>query len=104
MKLPVDLMYGIGEVEEVPVPIYMQRLKEALQEAYALVRDKCITEHRRQKAIYNEKINGKPFETGDLVWLHSLAVPRGRSRKLHHPWKAPRERRPTDFYGQYVTH
>ena len=28
---------------------------------------------------------------GDLVWLHSPAVPRGRSRKLHCPWKNPIE-------------
>ena len=76
-------------MEEVPIPIYMQRLKEALQEAYTLVRDKCNTEHRWQKAIYDEKINWKPFETGNLVWLHSPAVPRGQSQKLHCPWKGP---------------
>jgi len=89
VKLPVDLMYGTGEVAEVPVPAYVQRLKEALREAYALVRDRCDTEHRRQKALYDEKVHGKPFERGDLVWLHSPAVPRGQSRKLHRPWKGP---------------
>ena len=26
---------------------------------------------------------------GDLVWLHSPVVPRGSSRKLHHPWTGP---------------
>ena len=73
VKLPVDLMYGTGEVAEVPAPMYVQRLKDALREAYALVRDKCATEHRRQKGIYDEKINGNPFmiNSGDLVWLHS---------------------------------
>lgn len=25
----------------------------------------------------------------DLVWLHSNAVPQGKSKKLHHPWKGP---------------
>ena len=64
-------------MEEVPIPIYMQRLKEALQEAYTLVRDKCNTEHRWQ------------IETGNLVWLHSPAVLRGQSQKLHRPWKGP---------------
>ena len=34
-------------------------------------------------------MHGKPFSPGESVWLHSAAVPRGRSRKLHHPWKGP---------------
>ena len=73
VKQPVDLMYGTCEVAEVPIPTYVQRLKDVLREAYALVRDKCATEHRRQKGIYDEKINGNPFKSGDLVWLHSPA-------------------------------
>ena len=62
VKLPVDLMYGTGEVAEVAVPMYVQRLKDTLREAYALVRDKCATEHRQQKGIYDEKINGKSLQ------------------------------------------
>eukprot|EP00731_Ephydatia_muelleri_P021521 Em0014g112a len=54
-----------------------------------LLREKCQAEHKRQKALYDERVHGKPFSPGDLVWLHSPAVPRGRSRKLHHPWKGP---------------
>ena len=29
------------------------------------------------------------FREEDLVWLHCPAVPRGRSKKLHRPWKGP---------------
>ena len=36
----------------------MQRLKEDLQRSYQLVRDRCMTEHKRQKAIYDEKGHG----------------------------------------------
>ena len=32
---------------------------------------------------------GKPFVTGDLVWLFYPAVPRGHSKKHHHPWSGP---------------
>ena len=35
-KLPIDLMYGSGRTEEVPVPEHV---------AYSLVRDRCRTEH-----------------------------------------------------------
>ena len=89
VKLPVDLMYGSSKIEEVPVQEYVQKLKEDLQSSYQLVRDRCVTEHKRQKAIYDEKFHGAPFNQGDLVWLHSPAVPRGLSRKLHCPWKGP---------------
>ena len=89
VTLPVDLMYGISHEEEVLLLEYVERLKERLRGAYALVRERCGTEHRRQKAIYDEKVHGAPFNPGDLVWLHSPAVPRGLSRKLHRPWKGP---------------
>ena len=29
------------------------------------------------------------YKVGDLVWLHCPAVARGKSRKLHRPWKVP---------------
>ena len=67
----------------------MQKLKDGLENAYCLVRERCEAEHKRQKSIYDEKVHGKPFNCGDLVWLYSLAVPRGKSRKFHHPWKGP---------------
>ena len=89
VKLPVDLMYGSSKMKEVPVQEYVQRLKKDLRRSYELVRDRCVTEHKRQKAIYDEKVHGAPFNQGDLVWLHSPAVPRGLSRKLHCPWKGP---------------
>eukprot|EP00731_Ephydatia_muelleri_P039068 Em1080g2a len=37
----------------------------ALQEAYALVREHCQAEHRRQKELYDEKVHGKPFSPGE---------------------------------------
>ena len=47
-----------------------------------LVREQYKAEHRRQKALYDEKAHGKPFRPGDTVWLFSPAIPRGRSKKL----------------------
>ena len=44
---------------------------------------------QRQKALYDDKVHRKPFAVGDRVWLHSPVVPRGKSRKLHHPWTGP---------------
>eukprot|EP00731_Ephydatia_muelleri_P017953 Em0010g1051a len=88
-KLQIDLMYGTNQMEPNTTSEYARCLKDALQEAYALVRERCQAEHKRQKELYDQKVHGKPFSPGELVWLHSTAVPRGRSRKLHHPWKGP---------------
>ena len=88
-KLPIDLMYGTNQMEPNTTSEYARCLKDALQEAYALVRERCQAEHKRQKELYDQKVHGKPFSPGELVWLHSTAVPRDRSRKLHHPWKGP---------------
>ena len=70
----------------------LQQLLSSFHDAYALVREHSIGEHRRQKAIYDEKVRGKPFNLGDLVWLHSPAIPRGQcktraSRKMTIPSK-----------------
>ena len=37
----------------------------------------------RQKELYDRKAHGELFKQGDLVWLHTPAVSRGKSRKLH---------------------
>ena len=91
VKLPIDLMYGTNQMEPNTTSEYARCLKDALQEAYALVRERCQAEHKRQKELHDQKVHGKPFSPGELVWLHSTAVPRSRSRKLHHryPWKGP---------------
>ena len=34
-------------------------------------------------------VHGSSFADRDLVWLHSTVVPRGKSKKLHHPWRGP---------------
>ena len=78
---------GSNPIEQTTLPEYV--LKDALGNAYCLVRERCEAEHKRQKSIYDEKVHGKPFNCGDLVWLYSPAVPRGKSRKFHHPWKGP---------------
>eukprot|EP00731_Ephydatia_muelleri_P022808 Em0015g391a len=87
--IPVDLMYSLNQGQEKELPSYAHQLREGLKEAYALVRNHCESEHQLQKAIYDRKVHGKPFSIGNMVWLFSPAVPRGRCKKFHHPWKGP---------------
>ena len=53
VKLPIDLMYGTNRTEPDTAAVFAQKLKEGLQEAYKLVKEKCQAEHKRQTALYD---------------------------------------------------
>eukprot|EP00731_Ephydatia_muelleri_P005167 Em0002g1343a len=76
--LPVDLMYGTGKPDVVTYGEYATRLKKSIEAAYLRVRENVSKKHECQKQFYDRKCHGDPFEEGDLVWLHSPVVPRGK--------------------------
>ena len=89
-RLPIDTMYGTGECDEAQSPCeYAEALKKRLSAAFTLVREQLATTHQRQKAMYDQKIHGKPHDQGALVWLHVPFKGRRGSRKLYHPWTGP---------------
>ena len=88
-RVPVDLMFGTTPVTKTALRTYAEALKQNLDTAYEQVRAKMGTQLLRQKTLYDKNIHGDPYKEGDLVWLHSTVVPRGYSRKLHHPWSGP---------------
>ena len=87
--MPIDLMYGTPSPAPVSVAEYASNLRQALESAYANVRERMDRKLDREKELYDRKVHGKPLEIGDLVWLHCPAVPRGHSKKLHRPWSGP---------------
>ena len=88
-NLPIDLMYGTGDSTELQAHDYAENLKRGLQRAYQLVRERLGAVHERHKAYYDRQVHGEPFQKNEFVWLHSPLVPRGQSKKLHHPWTGP---------------
>lgn len=60
-----------------------------MEDAYSNVRECMAAKQEHQKETYDQKVHGKLYEVGDLVWLHSSVVPCGQSKKLHHPWTGP---------------
>ena len=88
-RLPVDLIYGSASKEVPSTMEYVANLRTILELAYARARDHSATAHNRQRQHYNRRVHGAPYARGDLVWLHSPAVPAGVARKLHSPWKGP---------------
>ena len=87
--MPVDIMLGTTSSTETTLPQYVTRLRTILKTMYEHVRNHMEQKQAEQKLRYDARSQGKPFTIGDLVWLHSPAVPRGKSRKLHRPWTGP---------------
>ncbi|KAL5482286.1 hypothetical protein EMCRGX_G022595 [Ephydatia muelleri] len=74
-SIPVDLMFPFNLGPEKEFRTYVEQLRKGLRDAYAIVRENCDADHRRQKALYDRKVSGKPFGKGALVWLFDPAVP-----------------------------
>ena len=88
-RMPIDIMYGTPTPQVLSHAEYAERLHQDLELAYHRVRVHLGHKLCHQKDLYDRKVHGRPYECGDLVWLHSPAVPRGQSKKLRRPWTGP---------------
>ena len=88
-RLPMDIILGSTPSPAVSVPQYAAQLRKSLDISYASVPDQMGHQLQKQKEQYDTRTQGRPFQVGDMVWLHNPAVPRGRSKKLHRPWTGP---------------
>jgi transposase InsO family protein len=88
-RLPVDIMLGTATPPASPIPQYVANLHTSLCTAYEYVRTQMKHKLEQQKDRYDTRTHGKPFQSGDLVWLHNPTVARGQSKKLHQPWTGP---------------
>ena len=82
-RLPVDLMYGTGPqiADNQSVGEYAASLKNKVSEAFDLVCKNMSQHHVYQKELYDQKVHGQLFSTGDWVWLYSPVVGKGGSYK-----------------------
>ena len=62
-----------------------------IRNSFQSCQSKDGTSSWQAKGVLQQKINGKPYSEGDLVWLCSPVVHKDRGRKLHlHvPWTRP---------------
>ena len=89
-RMPVDVMNGSPNPGPTSPSEYAAHLQHVLRKAYDKVQTTMSRELDRYADLYNaKKIHGCSFKPGDLVWLHSPAVGRGLSKKLHKPWTGP---------------
>ena len=76
---------GTGKPDVVTYGEYATRLKKSIEAAYLRVRENVSKKHECQKQFYDRKCHGDPFEEGNLVWLHSPVVPRGKIQEISPP-------------------
>jgi transposase InsO family protein len=93
-RLPVDIKYGLQNVEEGEKPYheYIRDLKKKMTEVYEIARNNIEKAQRRSKARYDRKVKGTSLECGDLVLIKKVTFEIGKQHKLADRWEdAPYE-------------
>ena len=73
-RLTINIMYGALVQQTPSVSQYVTKLNNILEKAFAEVRKKVSTHQDRQVQVYNKRIHGQPYSSGDLVWLFNPVV------------------------------
>ena len=90
--LPVDIMFGSPTSNVCPLsaPEYVLQLKSSLQAAFQLARQHNFLQQERRKRYYDGTVHEPPStKVGNLVLLHSPAIPTGQCGKFYRPWTGP---------------
>ena len=82
-------MFNLDCQPEMEPNEHVAELGEIFNSSYNKVREKMDVAHERQREYYSQKVHGTPYQVGDRVWLHSTVTPKGKSKKLNHPWTGP---------------
>ena len=90
IKLPVDLVYGIPEMDKHRnAHEYIKRLSEKLEKVHNVAREKLNLSSQCMKTNYNVKLNYKSYKHGDAILLHDSITKKGICKKLNKQWLGP---------------
>ena len=89
-QLPVDLMLGRIQPNAVcSYPQFVQAVHQQLITSQNIVQEHLKSQHARQKALHDRHGTAEELQVGDRVWLYSLVLPRGGTKKFASLWKGP---------------
>jgi hypothetical protein len=88
-NLPIDIMYGSPNEDQIEVSEFTSKLKKNLEAAFENARENIRSEHVRQKRVYDQRSHGKPYKPGDFVWLYQPRRKKGITTKLSCNWIGP---------------
>ena len=88
--LPLDLMYPPPQQERPKsIPEFVSERQHKFRKAYEVARRHSNAQQLRRNRLYNQKIHGPVYDTGEYVLLHYPVVKVGHSPKLTNPWRGP---------------
>ena len=87
-RVPMDIVLGIvpPAAQTIYSPVCAPR---QLNAAYGYVRDQMGHQYNGTRVTMMAGFMENHMRLGTKVWLHSMAVQRGISKKLHCPWTGP---------------
>ncbi len=92
-KLPINHMFGNATYEkEKLMSVYVQQLKERLEEAAVIAKANIEEAQQKQKANYDERKSYtlNPLEPREKVWVRNYTKPKpGESPKFMRKWLGP---------------
>lgn len=94
LRTPVDLAFGTPpdtDLSTEPGQQYLRDLKLRLAEVHDLARRQQAEAGVRQKRAYDSRCQGRPFSTGEKVWVYCPTRKKGVSPKLTSQWVGPCE-------------
>ena len=65
--MSLDLIYGIGKPDKLPVSEYALHLKKGLEDAYQSVTSQLITSHEHRKQYCDRTTHGKLCTVSEMV-------------------------------------
>ena len=92
IELPVDLIYGPHtQSETIPdethaVFAYSNNMQKRMWKVHEKARINIFKASDRQRCQYDVRVNEHRYQTGDIVWLHTLLRVKQRSPKLQRNW------------------
>ncbi|KAJ8031890.1 hypothetical protein HOLleu_25243 [Holothuria leucospilota] len=90
LRTPIDVIVPRVKQETVTdYPTNVEQLEEKIRGTNAQAREHLKMAADRQSFRVNRKASEETYEKGDLVLVHSPAVKKGTTSKLHRPWQGP---------------
>ena len=94
LRTPVDLAFGTPPCTDLPMepgPDYLRGLQQRLAEVHDFTRKRQELAGEKQKRAYDTRCRGRPFSSGEKVWVYNPTRKKGVSPKLTSKWVGPCE-------------
>ena len=91
--MPAEIVFGsatvTGKENVSSYSLYVERLKERLQSARSIARKRLNVCAKRQKELYDSKLQFNKYKEGDIIWYLQVKRKEALCPKLTPPYTGP---------------